>query len=97
MEYKKTHRIVAVAPTTYQSRSLSHFNLNNKKNFGGSITGTMDFIDEEEAKDYLRNRAHIYYDEYEGQVDEHLEAIESIGMLTIDAVTARIIEIDEDE
>lgn len=60
-----THRIVATAPTVYQSRSLSHFNLNTKKNGNGSFTGTMDFYSEEDAKDFLVNRAELYYDDNE--------------------------------
>lgn len=89
-----THRIVATAPTAYQYQSLSKFNLNNKKNWNGSFTGTMDFYSEEDAKAYLEERAEMYYDEYEGQVDEHLEYIEKYGMLTIDAATAKIVEIE---
>ena len=54
------------------------------------------FNSEEEAKEYLVKRAQMYYDEFEGQVDQHLQDIEKHGMLTIDAVTARIDEIEED-
>ncbi|MFZ1786721.1 MAG: hypothetical protein WAT92_00355 [Saprospiraceae bacterium] len=92
-----THRITATAPTAYQYQSLCKFNLNNNKNGNGSFTGTMDFYSEQDAKDYLINRAEMYYDEYEGQVDEHIEDIEKYGVLTIDAATARIEEIDQDE
>lgn len=92
-----THKITATAPTVYQKRSLSFFNLNEKANGNGSFTGTMDFNSEEAAKDYLISRAEMYYDEYEGQVDEHIEDIKKYGVLTIDAVTARIEEIEEEE
>ena len=91
-----THRITAIAPTSYQKRSLSFFNLNEKKNGNGSFTGTMDFYSEQDAKEYLITRAEMYYDDYEGQVTEHIEDIERCGILTIDAVTARIVEIEQD-
>lgn len=91
-----THRITATAPTVYQKRSLSFFNLNEKANGNGSFTGTMDFESEDDAKEYLISRAEMYYDEYEGQVDEHFEDIQRYGSLTIDAVTARIEEIQEE-
>ena len=94
---KSTHRIIATAPTVYQSQSLSKFNLNNKKNGNGSITGIMDFYSEQEAKDYLIRRAEMYYDDYEGQIDKHLLDIERYGILTIDAATARIVEIEDEE
>ena len=91
-----THRIVATAPTSYQSRSLSHFNLNTKKNGNGSITGIMDFYSEEDAKDFLVNRAELYY-ENEEQLNEALDDIERCGILSLDTVTARIIELDQAE
>jgi hypothetical protein len=92
-----THRIVATAPTVYQKQSLSKFNLNEKRNMNGSFIGTMDFYSEQDAKDYLINRAEMYYDDYEGQVDEHLDDIERRGSLTIDAVTASIVEIEVED
>lgn len=90
-----TYKIIATAPTVYQKRSLSHFNLNEKANGNGSFIGTMEFAYEEEAKEYLITRAEMYYDEYEGQVDEHLNDIKEYGVLTIDAVTARIEKIEK--
>jgi len=94
---KLTRRIIAVAPTAYQSMSLSKFCLNNKKMFDGSIVGTMDFFSEEEAKQYLMDRAYKYYDDSGYEVDPHLETIEKFGILNIDAVTARIVEISDEE
>ncbi len=90
-------KITATAPTVYQKRSLSFFNLNEVNNGNGSFTGTMNFASEEDAKDYLISRAEMYYDEYEGQVEEHIQDIEKYGVLTIDAVTARIEEIEDEE
>ena len=87
-------KVTATAPTSYQYSSLTKFNLDKKENANGSITGERIFDTKEEAKQYLIDRAKRYYDEYEGQVDEHLEDIENYGMLTIDAATARIEEIE---
>jgi hypothetical protein len=83
-------KVIATAPTSYQYSSLAKFNLDKKENANGSITGDRIFDTKEEAKLYLIDRAKRYYDEYEGQVDEHLEDIENYECLTIDAVTARI-------
>jgi hypothetical protein len=91
-----TYRIVATAPTVYQKRSLSFFNLNEKAIGNGSFVGTMSFNSVQDAKNYLNLRAEMYYDEYEGQVNEYLEDIEKYGVLTIDAVTARIEEVEEE-
>ncbi len=91
-----TYRIVATAPTVYQSRSLSYFNLNTKKTFGGSFVGTMDFYSEDDAKDYLISRAEMYFDDSEKGLREALKDIE-VGYLTLDAVTAKIEEIEHDE
>lgn len=86
-------KVTAKAPTAYQYNSLSRFGMNVKKHGNGSFTAEQIFKSEEEAKDYLATRAQMYYDEYEGQVDEHLISIEKHGVLEIDAVTAHIEEI----
>lgn len=90
-------KITATAPTAYQYNSLSRFGMNIKKRGNGSFTSEQVFDSEEEAKAYLVERAERYYDEYEGQVDEHLEDIEKYGQLTIDAVTAHIEEVEQEE
>ena len=87
-------KISATAPTAYQYNSLSRFGMKIKKNGNGSFSSEQLFDSEEEAKDYLVERAERYYGEYEGQVDEHLQEIKKYGMLTIDAVTARIDEVE---
>lgn len=87
-------KVTATAPTIYQYSSLTRFGLKIKENGNGSFTGEMLFDDHEDAKKHLIDRATYYYDEFEGQIDEHLEDIENYGMLTIDAVTARIEEVE---
>lgn len=90
-------KVSATAPTVYQIQSLRHFGMDVKKHGNGSFSSEQVFDTEEEAKAYLVERAEKYYDEFEGQVDEHLEGIEKYGMLTIDAVTARIDEVENEE
>lgn len=92
---KPQYKITATAPTIYQHQSLSKFNLNVKSNGNGSYTGNMIFETEQEAKDYLINRAEMYYDDYEGQAEEHIADIQKHGSLTIDAVTAKIEEVTD--
>lgn len=90
-----TFKIKATAPTVYQINSLRSFGMEIKENGDGSYSSEQIFDTEQEAKDYLTKRAEKYYDEYEGQVDEHLESIRDNGYLTIDAATAIIdVEID---
>ena len=89
-------KVIATAPTSYQIQSLRAFGMEVKKNGNGSFTGKQIFDSEEEAKKYLVTRAEMYYDEYEGQVTEHLQGIETVGCLNIDAVTATIEEVEED-
>lgn len=88
-----THRIVCDIPTVYQHQSLTKFNLNNQKNGNGSYRGSQDFYSYEDAKDYLIDRAEKYFDN-DKQLQEALQDIENCGMLTIDAATARIEEIE---
>jgi hypothetical protein len=91
----RNFKIQAIAPTHYQLSSLTSFNLDNRMTMRGNIVGEGFFDTLEEAEQYLITRAEMYYDEYEGQVDEHIEQIKKYGSLEIDAVTAYIHEIKE--
>lgn len=99
---KTTIRISATAPTTYQLQSLRQFGMEVKHHGNGSHTATQDFDTEKEAKEYLIERAEIYFDgnsdNDEKDLIEALESIEKHGVLTLDAVTASIeeVEIEED-
>ena len=90
-------KITATAPTIYQLSSLRRFGMTVKEVGNGSFHSEEIFETEEEAKAYLVNRAEMYYDEFEGQVDEHLATIENNGYLEIDAVTASIDHVEEEE
>ena len=91
------YEVKAIAPTVYQLSSLTAFNLNTKQLGNGSIVGTAMFETEEDAREFLRDRAELYF-ENAPELHEALSDIEC-GCLTLDAVTAHIekIEIDEDE
>ena len=92
--------IIATAPTAYQLNSLRAFNLNDKRNGNGSFTGSLEFGDEEKAKEYLRKRAEKYNDEDPCGTEERLaDMMKDIeyGCLTLDAVTARIETIEDEE
>ena len=68
-----------------------------KKNMNGSFSAEMEFDSEEKAKEYLKKRAEMYYDESESDLNEHVQTIEKYGMLEIDAVTASIEEVVNEE
>ena len=93
---KNKFKVTAKAPTVYQTNSLRRFGMAIKEMGNGSFLSEETFDSEEEAKDYLVKRAEMHYDEFEGQVNEHLSTIENNGYLEIDAVTARIEEVEID-
>lgn len=92
-----TIRISATAPTAYQLQSLRQFGMEVKKHGNGSYTATQDFDTEDEAKNYLKEKAERYFDgnSDNDEVDliEALDSIEKHGVLTLDAVTAGIEEV----
>lgn len=91
-------KIAAIAPTPYQLNSLEQFGLPITVNGIGRYMCMKLFDTEQEAKDYLIERSNLYYDEYEGQVDSHIDNINQYGILEIDSVTAYIHKMeDEDE
>lgn len=96
-----TIRISATAPTAYQLQSLRHFGMEVKNHGNGRYTATQDFNTEEEAKDYLKEKAERYFDgnSDNDEVDliEALDSIEKHGVLTLDAVTAGIEEVAIEE
>jgi len=83
------YKITATAPTSYQFNSLLAFGIGYRKNLNGSLTAEQEFETEEEAKEYLKDRADMYF-ETEYELNEALDQIEKYGCLTIDAVTAEI-------
>ena len=94
-------RITATAPTSYQLQSLRHFGMEIKKHLHGSYFSTQDFDTEKEAKEYLKTRAEMYFDgnsdNDEVNLIDALDSIEKRGVLTLDAVTADMEEVEIEE
>jgi hypothetical protein len=94
-------RITAIAPTAYQLQSLRHFGMEIKKHLHGSYSSTQDFDTEKEAKEYLKTRAEMYFDgnsdNDEVNLIEALDSIEKHGVLTLDAVTSGMEEVEMEE
>jgi hypothetical protein len=94
-------RISATAPTAYQLQSLHNFGMVVKEHGNGRYTATQDFNTEEEAKDYLTERAVRYFDgnsdNDEANLIEAIDRIEKHGSLRLDAVTASIEEVEIEE
>ena len=94
-------RITATAPTSYQLQSLRHFGMEIKKHLNGSYFSTQDFDTEKEAKEYLKTRAEMYFDgnsdNDEVNLIDALDSIEKRGVLTLDAVTADMEEVEIEE
>ncbi len=87
-EVVTTFKVVAIAPTSYQFSSMLSFGTPYRKS-GGRFIAEQEFDTEEEAKDYLRDRADMYYDDEQG-LNNALYEINKYGFLTLDAVTASI-------
>jgi len=90
------HKITATAPTSYQWKSLTLFGMKIKKLGNGSYTSTQEFETEEEAKEFLTHRAEAYA-ETEEELTNYLQQVENTSTLQLDAVTAYIREIEEEE
>lgn len=95
------YKLITHAPTTYQRQSLHHFGLPTKAYGNGAYYSSKIFDSEEEAKEYLIERAENYYDGHVDNNDEKLkEAIERIkeyGSVYLDAGYGKIEEIEVDE
>lgn len=94
------YKIKAIAPTSYQLQSLREFGMPIKKLGNGSHVASAEFETEDEAKEYLKGRADQYNGDdpegSEGRLDDMYRDIEH-GQLTLDAATARIEEVYEEE
>jgi len=92
-------QIKAVAPTVYQHKSLTLFWLDIKNKPDGSFLGIKQFETEAEAKDYLKQRLGSHFLNSDMTEETHNELNDGIiktGTLTLDAVTAKITEIEND-
>jgi hypothetical protein len=92
-------KVTATAPTAYQLNSVRAFGYNVKSLGNGSHRFEQEFETEEEAKNYLIERANKYWensDMSEQELNEMIEEINTYGSVTFDAVTGRIEEVEED-
>ena len=90
------YQVKATAPTTYQLQSVRLFGSPIKSNMDGSHTFTSEIFDtEQEAKDYLINRAEMYF-ENEDELQEAINDINKYGSLSMDAATGGVYEVEEE-
>lgn len=84
----------ATAPTVYQRTSISYFGMPVIANRDGSFEASQEFNSEEEAKEFLKERAELYLDNDPEATDEKklkmLSEIEQFGCLRLDAANASI-------
>ena len=89
------YKIKAVTSTVYQLSSLRLFGMPVKSYPTGQHVAEMYFDTEEEAKGYLSNRAILYFDN-EHDITKAITDIKTHGCLSLDAVTAEILEVEPD-
>ena len=88
------YKVIAEAPTVYQLNSVRQFG-NPVVHYGnGTHVFTRSFVSREQAKEYLKERAMLYFDEEENELEKALSDIEDNGVLRIDAVQGRIERVD---
>lgn len=88
-----TYRITAQVPTAYQFQSIIGFGMEVKSSLNGSYYASQDFETLEEAKQYLIDRAEMYYD-CDDRLDNMLDMIENYNMLELDSCRAFIEEVE---
>jgi hypothetical protein len=81
--------IKATCPTNYQRQSLRAFGMPIEDHHNGSSSAELEFGDYDSAEAYLTSRAEMFYDNEEELADA-IDDIERYGQLTLDAVTAKI-------
>lgn len=91
------YQVKATAPTSYQLQSVRLFGSPIKSNMDGSHTFKSEIFDtEQEAKDYLIQRAEMYF-ENEDDLQEAIDEINEYGSLSMDAASGGVYEVEEEE
>ena len=91
------YQVKATAPTSYQLQSVRLFGSPIKSNMDGSHTFKSEFFDtEQEAKEYLIERAEMYF-ENDDQLQEAIDEINEYGSLDMDAASGGVYEVEEEE
>jgi len=91
------YRITAKVPTVYQLSSLRTFGMEVINLPTGAYYSEQDFDTIEEARQYMIDRATHYYDWDEEALESAIDGIINHSMLTMDACTGRIDEVEEEE
>jgi hypothetical protein len=81
------YKVIAKAPTAYQTSSLAQFGMGIKQKMDGSIYAEEIFDTEEEAKEFLKFQAQAYYGD---DAKEWLDNIDAGGGVVIDGAGASI-------
>ena len=87
------YKVTAIAPTSYQLNSVSKFGSPVIPNPDGSHTFSAEFDTEDEAKQYLMNRAERYFEDIE-ELENAINDIKKYGTLRIDAVAGSIEKVE---
>ena len=82
-------KIIATAPTVYQYKSLTYFGMPIEDLPDGSFQAEQEFDSEQEAKEFLTQRAEMYF-ETEEELKDAIEDIKTYGILRLDAASAHI-------
>lgn len=91
------YQVKATAPTSYQLQSVRLFGSPIKSNMDGSHTFKSEIFDtEQEAKDYLIQRAEMYF-ENEDDLQEAIDEINEYGSLSMDAASGGVYEVEDNE
>lgn len=92
----KEFKLIATADTAYQLQSLRNFGMEVKSHLDGSYSAEKEFETEQKAKEFLIERAEIYFDMEEEKLIDAIDTINRFGSIRLDASTGRIVELEED-
>jgi len=82
-------KVIAIAPTSYQLKSVRNFGSEVTSLKNGSHVFEKFFETEKKAKEYLIVRAELYFEE-ESKLENAIEEIEKYGSVRLDAVKGSI-------
>ena len=92
----KKFKVITTADTAYQLQSLRNFGMEAKSHLDGSYSAEKEFETEQKAKEFLIERAEIYFDMEEEKLIDAIDTINRFGSIRLDASTGRIVELEED-
>ena len=88
----KNFKVTCSVPTTYQLNSIKTLMGSYDSHRDGSYSKSYEFDTEEEAKDFLRERLSVLFNDTDMNEDEYNKALEGIesGYLSYDAAQASV-------